>query len=250
MKSHFIPHKHSTSHPESRTPLILSKLKDNSELPDSVWFLKASDYFKQPDVRRSTSTGFAFDYNCLNLSQHEAFGELGKKRSRCEPWQLEEHSRPDSPRLSPQNPNDESSHLLARHQGILHSLAPTPVSSPLLLWKTKGVLGANRFGCLHYSGISGDDFFFSLPKLVSLPGELLKNSVPGFWFYPLLKLLKIPSLCHCINHTHSAGHRTVKLEEVGCSILNYIPSKIHYVLSSKYFKNSCKQRASVNKAAQ
>lgn len=84
MESHFIPQKHSSSCPESRTLLILFKLKDNSELPDSVWFLKAHDYFKQLDVR-STSTGFAFDYICLNLSQHEAFGELGKKRPRCHP---------------------------------------------------------------------------------------------------------------------------------------------------------------------
>lgn len=145
MESHFIPQKHSRSHPESRTLLILFKLKDNSALPDSVWFLKAHDYFKQLDVR-STSTGFAFDYICLNLSQHEAFGELGKKRPRCHPRQLEEHSGPDSSQLPSQNPS-ESSHLLARRQGTHHGLAPTLVSSPLLC-KAKRFLPANSFGCL------------------------------------------------------------------------------------------------------
>lgn len=94
--------------------------------------------------------------------------------------------------------------------------------------------------------------FLFLPKLMSLPGELLKNRVPGFQLYLLLQLLKIPSLCYCLNHTHSSGHRTVELEEVGCSLLNYIPSMMHNVLSSKYFKlkSSCKHTASVNKAAQ
>lgn len=157
MKCRFIPQKHSASRPELRTLLILFKLKDNSELPDSVWFLKAHDYFKQLDVRRSTR--FAFDYICLNLSQHEAFGELGKKRPRCHPWQLEEHSGPDSPQLPLQNPS-ESSHLLAHHQGTCHGPVPTPVWSPLLLCKAKGFLLANSFGCLHYLGIFGD-FFFS-----------------------------------------------------------------------------------------
>lgn len=94
MKSHFIPQMHSTSRPESRTLLALFQWKDNSELPDSVWFRKVHDYFEQLNVRRSTSTGFAFIYMCLNLSQHEAFGELGKQRPRCHPWQLEEQSRP------------------------------------------------------------------------------------------------------------------------------------------------------------
>lgn len=130
MKSHFIPQKHSTSRPESRPLLILFKLKDNSELPDSVWLLKAHDYFKQLDVRRSTSTGFAFNYICLNLSQHEVFGELGKKRPPCRPWQLEEHIGPDSPQLPLQNPN-ESSHLLARRQGARRSPAPTRLPCPI-----------------------------------------------------------------------------------------------------------------------
>ena len=185
IKSCFIPQKHSTSHPESRTPLILFKLKDSSELPDSVWFLKAHAYFKQLDVKRNTSTGFAFDYICLNLSLREASVEPGKKRPRCHPWQLGECSRPDSPRLALQNPH-ESSHLLAHRQGARHGPAPSLVSSPLLLRKAKGFPLANCSGCLHYSWIFGD-FFFPSPNLCHCLG-----SVPGFWLYLLLPLLEIP----------------------------------------------------------
>lgn len=86
MRSHFIPQKPSTSHPKSRTPLILLELEDNSELPDFVWFPETCDYFKQLHVKRSANTGFAFI--CLNLSQHKALGELGKKRAQCYPWYL------------------------------------------------------------------------------------------------------------------------------------------------------------------
>lgn len=197
MRSHFIPQKPSTSHPKSRTPLILLELEDNSELPDFVWFPETCDYFKQLHVKRSANTGFAFI--CLNLSQHKALGELGKKRAQCYPWYLRVpfflFSAESQRELSPLPTLSGCTPWPCAKQQIW-LITPTPEAKGVLLIITLDVWG----------------LLFLLPKLTQL-----KTTVSGFPLYLLLQLLKKPS-CHFFKHPHSSGHRTVRLEQAHCII--------------------------------
>lgn len=108
----------------------------------------------------------------------------------------------------------------------------------------------NSFGCLPYSGIF-EDFSFSPQTYVTAWGTA-QNQRAWLSIISIAGAPQNTSFVSLLKPYSLIMPQTSHQEEVGCSVLNYSPSKMRHVLSSKYFKlkNTCKQRASVNKAAQ